>query len=562
MNCIELFAGAGGAALGLEAAGIHHKALCEWDPSACATMRAAGLGPVVEGDVRDLDAIEAVAGPGPIDLLWSSFPCQAFSTAGKRLGASDERNGWPWTVDAIDRFRPRWFLGENVRGLLCHSGEGHPDPMRCPACYLDAVILPQLRERFAHVGYWLLDAADYGIVAPCPLHDSACPTDAAVFAANASRCATELAYAAGAATTSSAAGQIRLAVNVVARSAKAIRKACAGHATAAARRASLRALARKGPPIPHGRVDALWTTVGMSECGWTDAMSESIASWLLASSADLFTNARWSTTSTATRRTTIRRILRSIEATAITGPTIGTAPRSAGCGLCHDGGVPQHRRRVILWAGPVPLRPPEPTHADPATLRQGSMFGPRLLPWVSMGEALGITSERIIGGGSNPRGPDEGDTRSYRDLTDEPSTTIAAVQIGNAGPFVVAAGETGEGRPRPMDQAAPTIGTGGTAYLLRPAPTVMAGEGGKGCGQISASATARAKAEVELLAATGRRRLTVQECARLQDFPADHPWQGTKTAQYRQVGNAVPPTLARVVAEVVLRADAELQGAR
>jgi len=309
VRAVELFAGAGGAALGLEQAGIEHAALCEWDPSACATMRAAGLGPVVEGDVRDLDAIEAVAGPGPIDLLWSSFPCQAFSTAGKRLGASDERNGWPWTVDAIDRFRPRWFLGENVRGLLCHSAEGHPDPMRCPACYLDAVILPQLRERFAHAGWWLLDAADYG--------------------------------------------------------------------------------------------------------------------------------------------------------------------------------VPQHRRRVILWAGPAPLTPPARTHGPGMFTR----------PSVSMGEALNIGPARVIGGGRNPGEPGATDRR-YRDLTDEPSTTIAATQIGNAGPFVVAE--------------------------------------------------------------AGRRRLTVAECARLQDFPADHPWQGTKTAQYRQVGNAVPPTLARVVAERVIEADERL----
>jgi len=147
MKCIELFAGAGGAALGLEAAGIEHAALCEWDPHACATLRAAGLGPVVEGDVRDLDAIAAVAGES-CDLLWSSFPCQAFSTAGKRLGAEDPRNGWPWTVDAIDRFKPRWFLGENVRGLLCHRGDcdRRGDPMACPGCYLARVILPQLRE--------------------------------------------------------------------------------------------------------------------------------------------------------------------------------------------------------------------------------------------------------------------------------------------------------------------------------------------------------------------------------------------------------------------------------
>lgn len=159
---LELFAGAGGAALGLERAGFEHAALCEWAPDACATLRAAGLGPVVEGDVRDLDAIEAVAGPR-VDVLWSSFPCQAFSTAGKRLGASDERNGWPWTIDAIDRFRPAWVACENVRGLLSHSGEHCGDTQKCPGCYFHGVILPDLRERFAHVGYWVLDAADYGV---------------------------------------------------------------------------------------------------------------------------------------------------------------------------------------------------------------------------------------------------------------------------------------------------------------------------------------------------------------------------------------------------------------
>jgi DNA (cytosine-5)-methyltransferase 1 len=208
MRCLELFAGAGGAALGLERAGFEHAALVEWDPAACATLRAAGLGPVVEGDVRDLDRIAEVeragwrsedsawqiagdalldvdppAGSGPdgwgmmreelatmlldagrrIDLLWSSFPCQAWSQAGHQKGAEDERNGWPWTVDAVDRFRPTWFLAENVRGLLSHSAEHCGNPQKCPGCYFEGVILPELRARFAHVGWWLLDAADYGV---------------------------------------------------------------------------------------------------------------------------------------------------------------------------------------------------------------------------------------------------------------------------------------------------------------------------------------------------------------------------------------------------------------
>lgn len=183
MRCIELFAGAGGAAIGLERAGFQHAALCEWDRDACATLRAAGLGPVVEGDVRDLDAIAAVSGEH-CDVLWSSFPCQAFSSAGKRKGASDERNGWPWTVAAIDRFRPTWFLGENVRGLLQHVAGcifiGRHGPDQCSGCYFEQSILSELRKRFSYVGFWLLDAADFGVpqhrlrvflwAGPQPLH--------------------------------------------------------------------------------------------------------------------------------------------------------------------------------------------------------------------------------------------------------------------------------------------------------------------------------------------------------------------------------------------------------
>ena len=335
MRAIELFAGAGGAALGIEAAGFDHAALVEWDPDACSTLRAAGLGPVVEGDVRDLDAIEAVAFPSyeatwrrmgdeagtadwdaceermdelvaedrRVDLLWASPPCQAWSHAGSRGGAEDDRNGYPWTLAAVDRFSPRWFVAENVRGLMSHRKDcDRRGPAEsCPGCYWERFILPEVAARFAYSGWFLLDAADYG--------------------------------------------------------------------------------------------------------------------------------------------------------------------------------VPQHRRRLFVWGSDRPVVPPRATHGSGMFTR----------PWVTMAAALGIEGSRIFGAGRNPQRA--GVPRSFRDITDEPSTTVAAVQIWNAGPWVV--------DPK-----------------------------------------------------SDRRRLTLQEAATLQGFP-DHPWRGSGRSKWRQVGNAVPPRLAEVVASAV-----------
>lgn len=157
---IELFAGAGGAAIGLERAGIRHLALCEWSADACCTLRAAGFGPVVEGDVRDLDAIERAAGSGKCDLLWSSFPCQAFSRGGRRQGETDDRNGWPWTVAAIDRFCPDWVILENVVGLTQHTEDcKYP----CAGCYFNRKILGALHSRYPSVQSAILNSANFGV---------------------------------------------------------------------------------------------------------------------------------------------------------------------------------------------------------------------------------------------------------------------------------------------------------------------------------------------------------------------------------------------------------------
>jgi len=168
MTVLELFAGGGGAAMGLHRAGLHTLARCEWDKDACATLRAAAeagyldTAAVIEGDIRTVDWSLYV---GRADVLWASPPCQAWSSAGKRLGASDDRNGWPWTFDVVDTVRPAWLLAENVTGLLMHRGDcdGKGAPDDCPGCYFHRHILPEARKRFASVQWAELNSSAFGV---------------------------------------------------------------------------------------------------------------------------------------------------------------------------------------------------------------------------------------------------------------------------------------------------------------------------------------------------------------------------------------------------------------
>lgn len=168
---VELFAGGGGSAIGLHRAGYDVDLLVENDPDCCDTLIENGYGPVWMGDVRRLRAISAF----PHSFLWwASPPCQAFSTAGKRRGVRDERNGWPWTLDLLDAARavgvgPTWVVCENVMGLTYHrkaSGCNRgvdPKVSECPGCYYENWIIPEFERRFGWVGVWKMDAADYGV---------------------------------------------------------------------------------------------------------------------------------------------------------------------------------------------------------------------------------------------------------------------------------------------------------------------------------------------------------------------------------------------------------------
>ncbi len=122
MRSVELFAGAGGLAMGCEIAGFEHLAVVEWDKWACDTVRENQKRdyPLVrgwtlhEGDVRTFDWSSI---PEDIELLAGGPPCQPFSIGGKHKAHEDNRDMFPATVDIIRRLRPKAFIVENVKGL-------------------------------------------------------------------------------------------------------------------------------------------------------------------------------------------------------------------------------------------------------------------------------------------------------------------------------------------------------------------------------------------------------------------------------------------------------------
>src|ERR1700761_6046260 len=121
LNCIELFAGCGGMAKGLENAGFHHVALAESNPVACATLRlnfeeqhGGADQRVLEQDVRTIDYSQYQG----VDLVAGGPPCQPFSNGGRAAGPRGHRDMWPEAIRAVREIQPRAFLFENVKGLL------------------------------------------------------------------------------------------------------------------------------------------------------------------------------------------------------------------------------------------------------------------------------------------------------------------------------------------------------------------------------------------------------------------------------------------------------------
>lgn len=114
----SLFSGIGGLDLGLERAGMHVIWQSEIDPYACRVLKKHWPEVPNHGDIKTINWGNIV----PPDVICGGYPCQPFSTAGKRKGTDDPRHLWPWVREAISELRPRYAILENVRGHLSLGG--------------------------------------------------------------------------------------------------------------------------------------------------------------------------------------------------------------------------------------------------------------------------------------------------------------------------------------------------------------------------------------------------------------------------------------------------------
>lgn len=152
ISSLELCAGAGGQALGLEQAGFEHAGLVEIEHNCCNTLRTnRPKWQVFEKDLREFVKYDAKTFKG-IELLAGGLPCPPFSVAGKQLGDRDDRNLFPTTLDLVDIIRPRAVMIENVRGILGAVFEDYRQQLK--ACF----------EKMGYHTEWrLLNASDFGV---------------------------------------------------------------------------------------------------------------------------------------------------------------------------------------------------------------------------------------------------------------------------------------------------------------------------------------------------------------------------------------------------------------
>lgn len=258
-------------------------------------------------------------------------------------------------------------------------------------------------------------------------------------------------------------------------------------------------------------------------------------------------------------------------------------------------GVAQTRKRAFLIANRERrVAMPEPTHqgyGDETDDAQGALFGEPLLPWISMADALGWSGSSTVRTRcerTTPGGNDFGADKPSWALTEKarswerrpaaldrrcqqgpkgareavppveverpaPSMTVSGLALGQFTWKLRTNGMENDAQ-RDAEHPAPTVVFGHNAAAWgweRPAYTLTSGEGS---GDVSGGGQKILKDSAKQIP-TGSVSITVGEAARLQAFPNGHPWQGSRTSIFRQVGNAVPPPVAAAVAGAALGID-------
>jgi hypothetical protein len=115
----SLFSGIGGFDLAAEWMGWENKFHCEINPFGQRVLKYYWPNAISYYDIKQTDF---TIWRGKLDILTGGFPCQPYSTAGKRKGKEDDRHLWPEMLRAIREIQPRWIVGENVRGLTNWNG--------------------------------------------------------------------------------------------------------------------------------------------------------------------------------------------------------------------------------------------------------------------------------------------------------------------------------------------------------------------------------------------------------------------------------------------------------